>query len=146
MANGGHRAEQVIDAVSFGLGVAASVLQVDADKQATTEGYRRRSQEWQLQHDQAMAEVQAINEQINAQNIAVEAARTSLTQTITANRQTLAVYNFLKKRASNAELFGWLLGQFKALHYQAYDAVVSLCLSAQASLSAETGDYETQIP
>ena len=43
-------------------------------------------------------------------------------------------------------MFGWLLGQFKALHYQAYDAVVSLCLNAQASLSAETGDYDAQIP
>jgi hypothetical protein len=146
MAGGGHRAEKIIDAVSFGLGVAASVWQIDADKQATTEGYRRRREDWQLQRDQARAEVLAINEQINAQNLAVAAARTSLTQTVTANNQALTVYNFLKKRSGNAELFGWLLGQFKALHYQAYDAVVSLCLSAQACLSAETGDYETQIP
>ncbi len=58
----------------------------------------------------------------------------------------MTVYNFLKKRASNAELYGWLLGQLKALHYQAYDAVISLCLNAQASLSAETGDYDAQIP
>jgi hypothetical protein len=76
----------------------------------------------------------------------VQAAQTSLEQTLRANSQALTVYNFIKKRASNAELFGWLLGQLKALHYQAYDAVVSLCLHAQSSLSAETGDYDAQIP
>lgn len=119
---------------------------MDADKQATTESYRRRREEWLLQRNQAQAEVRALDAQITAQTHAVSAAQTTLDQTLLANNQALTVYNFIKKRASNAELYGWLLGQFKALHYQAYDAVVSLCLSAQASLSAETGDYDSQIP
>ncbi|VVN40700.1 neuraminidase-like domain-containing protein [Pseudomonas fluorescens] len=146
LANGGHRIEKVADAVCFGLEVASSLLQIDADKQSTTEGYRRRRNEWGLQRDQALAEVGAINAQIEAQRHAVEAARSSLAQTLRANGQALAVYNFLQKRATNAELYGWMIGQLKALHYQAYDAVLSLCFSAQASLSAETGDYETQWP
>ena len=146
LANGGHRLEKITDAVCFGLEIASSVLQLDADKKATTEGYRRRREEWQLQRDQALAEVRAIDEQITAQTHAVQAARTSLEQTLKANSQAVTVFTFLKKRATNEELFGWLLGQFKALHYQAYDAVVSLCLNAQASLSAETGDYDSQIP
>ncbi|MEA1027398.1 neuraminidase-like domain-containing protein [Pseudomonas sp. N-137] len=146
LAAGGHRLEKIADAVCFGLDVASSVLQMDADKQATTESYRRRREEWLLQRNQAQAEVRALDAQITAQTHAVSAAQTTLDQTLLANNQALTVYNFIKKRASNAELYGWLLGQFKALHYQAYDAVVSLCLSAQASLSAETGDYDSQIP
>lgn len=146
MAVGGHRLDKITDAVCFGLDIASSVLQLDADKQATTEAYRRRRTEWELQRNQASAEVEAIDEQIAAQEHAVLAARTSLEQTLRANSQVLTVYNFLKKRATNAELYGWLLGQLMALHYQAYDAVVSLCLSAQASLSAETGDYDSIIP
>ncbi len=146
LANGGHRLDKITDAVCFGLDIASSVLQLDADKQATTEAYRRRRTEWELQRNQASAEVRAIDEQIAAQEHAVQAARTSLAQTLRANSQALTVYNFLKKRATNAELYGWLLGQLKALHYQAYDAVVSLCLSAQASLSAETGDDDSLIP
>ncbi|MGL6246782.1 neuraminidase-like domain-containing protein [Pseudomonas sp.] len=146
VANGGHRIDSLIDAVCYGLDIATSVLQIDADKKATTEAYRRRRAEWELQRNQAQAEVLAIGSQIVAQQHAVLAARTSLDQTLRANSQALTVYNFLKKRATNAELFGWLLGQLKVLHYQAYDAVVSLCLSAQASLNAETGDYDSQIP
>ncbi|MFJ2282331.1 neuraminidase-like domain-containing protein [Pseudomonas sp. NPDC087803] len=143
LANGGHRPEKIADAVVFGLEIGAMLLQIDADKQALTETYRLRRREWELQRDQALAEVGAIAQQISAQTFALGAARASLEQTLRANGQALALYNYLKKRATNAELFGWLLGQLKALHYQAYDAVVSLCLSARASLSAETGDYET---
>ncbi|MFG6207346.1 Tc toxin subunit A-related protein [Pseudomonas retamae] len=146
VANGGHRVDRGFDAVCYGLDIASSVLSMDADRKATTEGYRRRREEWRLQRDQALAEVNAIEAQITAQSVAVQAAQTSLEQTLLANNQALSVYNFLKKRATNAELFNWLLGQLKTLHYQAYDAVVSLCLSAQASLSAETGDYDSQIP
>lgn len=143
LANGGHRPSAILYAVAHGLELASAVVQVDAEKQAVTETYRLRRREWELQRNQALAEVLAIDEQITAQQLAVDAARASLDQTLRANAQALTVYNFLKKRASNAELFGWLLGQLKALHYQAYDAVVSLCLSAQSSLSAETGDYDS---
>ncbi|MGB6210985.1 neuraminidase-like domain-containing protein [Pseudomonas mandelii] len=146
MAAGGFRIDALVDAVCYGLDIAASILQIDADKQATTEAYRRRAADWKLQRDQAQAEARAIDVQITAQEQAVLAARTSLEQILRANSQALAIYNFLKKRATNAELFNWMLGQLKALHKQAYDAVVSLCLSAQYSLSAETGDYDSQIP
>jgi hypothetical protein len=143
MAAGGMRYEAITDAVVFGLQISAMVLQTDADKQALTASYSQRSREWELQRDQARAEVRAIDEQITAQGFALGAAKASLEQTLRANSQALALYNYLKKRASNAELFGWLLGQLKALHYQAHDAVVSLCLSARSSMSAETGDYDT---
>jgi hypothetical protein len=143
VANGGHRPGSIAYAVGYGLELASAAVQIDADKQAVTETYRLRRREWELQRNQALAETLAIDEQIAAQQIAVDSARASLDQTLRANAQALTVYNFLKKRATKAELFGWLLGQLKALHYQAYDAVVSLCLSAQASLSAETGDYDS---
>ncbi|MGF6112411.1 neuraminidase-like domain-containing protein [Pseudomonas frederiksbergensis] len=143
VASGGHRPGALPTVVGHGLELAAAIVQLDADKQSVTESYRLRRREWELQRNQALAELLAIDEQITAQRIAVDAARASLDQTLRANAQALAVHDFLKKRSTSAELFGWLLGQLKALHYQAHDAVVSLCLSAQASLSAETGDYDS---
>lgn len=146
VASGGARLEKLPDAVVYGLELAASLLQMDADKSATTEAYRRRRADWKLQRDQTQGEMRALREQITAQTHAVEAAKASLAQTLRSNSHAQTLYTFIKKRATNAELFGWLVGQFKALHYQAYDAVVSLCLNAQASLSAETGNYDSQIP
>ncbi|WP_085697200.1 neuraminidase-like domain-containing protein [Pseudomonas sp. B26(2017)] len=146
LANGGHRLEQTLDAVVYGLNIAASVMQIEADKQATTEAYRRRRNDWGLQRNQALAEVRALDAQISAQRQSVLAAQTNLEQTRRANAHALTIFNFLKKRATRAELFRWMLGQLKALHYQAHDAVVSLCRSAQASMSAETGDYDSPRP
>ncbi|MCU1751293.1 neuraminidase-like domain-containing protein [Pseudomonas sp. 6D_7.1_Bac1] len=136
----------IMEALGGAFDITSIGLTLHADRTALTETYRRRRGEWQLQRDQASAEVRAIDAQITAQRHAVEAARASLRQTLRANAHALTLYTFIKKRATNAELFGWLLGQLKALHYQAYDAVVSLCMSAQASLSFETGDYDSQIP
>jgi len=146
LANGGHRIDKITDAVVFGLNIAASVAQMEADKEATTEAYRRRRQDWGIQRDQARAEIRALDAQIEAQGQAVRAAQTNLEQTLRANSHALIVHNFLKKRATNAELYRWMLGQLKALYYQAHDAVVSLCRSAQASMIAETGDYDASIP
>jgi hypothetical protein len=146
VASGGARLEKLADAVVYGLGIASRVMHMDAEKSATTEAYRRRRADWELQRDQARGEMRALSEQITAQTHAVEAAKASLAQTLRSNSHAQALYTFIKKRATNAELFGWLVGQFKALHYQAYDAVVSLCLNAQASLSAETGNYDSLIP
>ncbi|MHC8383293.1 Tc toxin subunit A-related protein [Pseudomonas sp. LB3P14] len=146
VAAGGGRLDAIPAAVAFGLNIAASVSQMEAEKEATTEAYRRRRADWGLQRNQASAEVRAIKEQIKAQEQALRAAQTNLEQTLQANRQALTVHNFLKKRATSAELFNWVLGQVKALNYQVYDAVVSLCLSALASMQAETGDYDWQTP
>lgn len=146
MSNGGALPEQIMFVAADVFNILSIGAQADADKQGASESYRRRRNDWALQRDQAFAEIRAIDAQIVAQNHALAAARTSLAQTLRANAQALTLYTFLKKRATNAELFNWMLGQLKALHYQTYDAVVSLCLSAQASLSAETGDYTTVTP
>jgi hypothetical protein len=145
-ANGGGAPQDLLNAVAQGLQIGAMALQTDAEKKAVTEGYRLRRREWASQRSLAAAEALALDEQIIAQELAVGAARDSLQQTQLANSQALQVYEFLKKRSTNAELYGWLLGQLNALLYQAYDATVSLCISAQASLSAETGDYDAEEP
>ncbi|WP_347927847.1 neuraminidase-like domain-containing protein [Pseudomonas helvetica] len=135
----------ILEGIGSAFDIVAAVHSLQAERTATNETYRRRRGEWELQGQQARAEERALTEQITAQNHAVEAARANLRQTLRANAHALTLYTFIKKRATNAELFGWLLGQLKALHYQAHDAVVSLCRSAQASLSFETGDYDSQI-
>ncbi|MBU6957718.1 insecticidal toxin complex protein TcaB2 [Pseudomonas sp. CVAP len=136
----------ILEGIGSVFDIVALGHSLDAERTATTETYRRRCNDWELQGKQARAEERALTEQITAQNHAVEAAKANLRQTLRANAHALTLYTFIKKRATNAELFGWLLGQLKALHYQAHDAVVSLCMSAQASLSFETGDYDSQIP
>lgn len=146
LANGGARWGAVTQAVAMGLSIAAESARMDADKDATTEAYRRRQDDWRLQRDQAVLQVRELDAQIEAQKLAVRAAEINLEQTLHANRQALAIHDFLQKRATSDELFSWMLGQIKSLNYQAYDAVVSLCIQALNSMNAETGDYDLSPP
>ena len=105
--------------------------------------YNRRAAEWSFQEQQATAEIDVIDEQILAQNHAIAAAEASLRQAKKSAEQAQAIYSFHKTRTTNVELYRWLLSQMATHYYQAHDAVVGLCLSAQASWQYEMGDYDT---
>ncbi|WP_454836023.1 Tc toxin subunit A-related protein [Pseudomonas lini] len=141
LANGGHQPGSIARAASYGLRVAAEFALRKAEKDATSESYRRRREDWGLARDQAAAEITMIDEHIRAQEHAVAAAETGLTQTIRANAQARELYDFLLTRATRVELYRWYLGQCKTFHYQAYDKVLSLCLSTQTALQAETAEF-----
>ncbi|MGY2438675.1 Tc toxin subunit A-related protein [Pseudomonas sp. SDO52101_S400] len=144
VANGNAFPEGVAQAIAYGLQISSMGKQADAEKRLVAEGYRLRRREWGLQRNLALAELLAIDEQIKAQEIAVEAAEKSLQLVLQTNRQSLALYDFLQKRTTRSQLYDWLLAELKALYYQAYDATRSLCISAQASRNAQTGDYDLQ--
>ena len=140
-SNGGQKPEALLEAVGYAFQMGSDAARSRADKMATSESYRRRQQEWGLARDQASAEVNAIDAQITAQERAIASAQASLDQTLKANAQALSLFDFLKTRATNLELYRWLISQMKTLHFQAYDAAVALCLSAQGALQAETCEF-----
>lgn len=86
-----------------------------------------------------------VAEQLTAHQHTLEAAKASLAQTQKANVQAQELYSFYKTRATNVELYRWLLSQMATLYFQTYDAVVGLCLSAEASWQYEMGDFDTQV-
>lgn len=143
MANGGHQPGSIARAIGYGFQIAADVTRVTAEKDATSESYRRRREDWGLARDQAAAELTMIDDHISAQEFAITAAETNLAQITTSNAQAQALYDFLLTRATRVELYRWYLGQCKTFHYQAYDQVVSLCLSAQTALQAEIAEFDS---
>lgn len=142
LANGGFQPGSLPRAVGFGFQIAADVVRSDAEKDATSESYRRRREDWGLARDQAAAELVMIDDNIRAQEHAVAAAQANLELILKSNAQTQALYDFLLTRATRVELYRWYLGQCKTLHYQAYDQVIGLCLSAQSALRVETAEFD----
>jgi hypothetical protein len=126
------------------LQLEGEAIAVSAQRIAASEQYRRRSEEWQIQYQQAQAEVTAIGKQLDALTIRQQAAQTSLdlAKAQQANLQT--TLSFLSSRFSKSSLYTWLTGQLSALYYQAYDAVVSLCLSTEACWQYEMGDVASR--
>lgn len=142
-ADGGSRYEGATEAVASGLMVEGQATSVVADRLAESENYRRRRQEWQIQYEQAQSEVDALNRQLDALTVREKAAQTELARVKAQQAQIQAMLNFLRNRFTQATLYQWLSGQLAALYYQVYDAVVSLCLSAQACWQYELGDFGT---
>ncbi|WP_085709596.1 MULTISPECIES: neuraminidase-like domain-containing protein [unclassified Pseudomonas] len=142
MANGGAQPGHLLNAAGLGFQIGADALRSNADRMATSEFYRRRREEWRLLRNQATTEKNAISAQIAGQERAINAARINLEHTLAVNSQALKMFEFLQTRATNLELYQWLMGQLQTLHFQAYDAAVALCLSAQTALRAETCEFE----
>jgi len=105
---------------------------------------RRRREEWQHQARQAQIELEVLDRQIEAQQVTLSSTKTSLAQAAKTREQAQALYAFMKGRATNAGLYQWLLSQMSTLYFQAYDAVLSMCLSTEACWQYELGDRDTR--
>ncbi|WP_460157670.1 Tc toxin subunit A-related protein [Pseudomonas sp. S2_H10] len=145
LANGNAKPGKAMATVGEVLATAAAVAYVSGGILQRTAFYQRRGQEWSFAEAQARSELQVIEQQLEAHDHTLKAARASLEQTQKANDQAQELYSFYKTRATNVELYRWLLSQMATLYFQAYDAVVGLCLSAEASWQYEMGDFDTRV-
>ncbi|KVP46716.1 hypothetical protein WJ88_25050 [Burkholderia ubonensis] len=142
-ADGGSRYEGATEEIANGLMAAAEATNIAEDRLATSEAYRQCRHEWQIQYKQAQAEVDALNQQLDALTVREKAAQTELSRAKAQQAQIQSMLTFLKSRFTQATLYQWLSGLLAALYYQVYDVVVSLCLSAQACWHYELGDFAT---
>ncbi|MDP9656802.1 UNVERIFIED_ORG: hypothetical protein J2W87_004747 [Pseudomonas putida] len=145
MANGGGEPGSTLENVSTIANFAGDVLLETSEMSQRASSYLRRVEEWSFAEAQANSELRVIDEQLKAHDYTLKAARASLEQTQKANEQAQELYSFYKTRATNVELYRWLLSQMATLYFQAYDAVVGLCLSAEASWQYEMGDFDTRV-
>ncbi|WP_314420556.1 neuraminidase-like domain-containing protein [Pseudescherichia vulneris] len=139
-SDGGQEVGAPTLAAGMVLQMSADITGLAAQQTEISESYRRRSEEWQLIYQQAQSEIDTINAQLDALAVRRVGAVTSL-QLARAQQDNLkSTLNFLTTRFTQSSLYNWLTGQLSALYYQAYDAVLSLCLSAQACWQYEMGD------
>ena len=141
MSDGGMRLEGVVDAVGGVMMTAGQAKSVTSDRLATSEGYRRRQEDWKIQYQQADSEQATVGKQRDALLVRATAAQLERTRLNTQQVQIKAVHTFLKTRVAQAALYQWLLGRQAALYYQVYDATLSLCLAAHACWQYEMGDF-----
>ena len=140
LATGGVEVSAPTLAAGIVLQLTGDITNLAAQQTDISESYRRRSEEWQIQYQQAQSEVDTINAQLDALAVRRQGAVTSL-QLAQAQQDNLkSTLSFLTTRFTQSSLYNWLTGQLSALYYQAYDAVLSLCLSAQACWQYEMGD------
>ncbi|WP_346832458.1 neuraminidase-like domain-containing protein [Pseudomonas abietaniphila] len=141
---GGHRLEGIPEVVAIMSQMVAAESHGIGDALDRSATYDRRLQEWEHARDQASLECDLLNTQLAVHEAQIKVTVIQLEQAKLAKTQAEKMSTFLKnQRFTNAQLYQWLSGQFSMLYYQAYDATLSLCMSAQACWQYEIGDYAT---
>ncbi|MEB0091112.1 neuraminidase-like domain-containing protein [Pseudomonas sp. CCI4.2] len=143
-AAGGFRLEGIAEVVAVAAQASAEMHLGASATLDRVEQFRRRRQEWEFARDQAYLEADQITAQLAVHDAQARVTAIQLQQAEMAKTQVDQMYVFLtKERFTNKQLYTWLNGQFSTLYYQAYDATLSLCLSAQACWQYEIADYDT---
>ncbi|VVE65062.1 hypothetical protein PAN31117_01744 [Pandoraea anapnoica] len=143
-AAGGVKWSSTADAAVKLLESSTKLLAMESAALDRSEGFRRRRAEWEFQRDTADAEMRMIDTQLAAQDIQIEASRSSLAQQARSMAQAEEMYTFLSQtRGSKTSLYRWLQSRMATFYFQAYDATNALCLAAQAGWQYEIGDYDT---
>ncbi|HEI9844262.1 TPA: hypothetical protein SLN72_001211 [Morganella morganii] len=106
-------------------------VQIFADIIEKSEGYRRRSQEWQLEAESAGEEEKQIAAELEAMDIQITAAKMQKHYITTEQRQNQQQLQFLQHKFTRAELYGWLRGRLMAIYSPFYDLAVSRCFMAE---------------
>ncbi|PQQ29067.1 toxin [Photorhabdus luminescens] len=137
-ADGGSRWGAIAEATGNVMEFSANVMNTEADKISQSETYRRRRQEWEIQRNNAEAEIKQIDAQLQSLAVRRGAAVLQKTSLKTQQEQTQAQLTFLQRKFSNQTLYHWLRGRLAAIYFQFYDLAVTRCLMAEMAYRWET--------
>lgn len=143
-SNGGMRWGAIPRAVAEALMTAANGMDAAAFQIETREMYRRRSEEWQLQRDDAQASLLQLEVQLEMDTWQQQNLERQLAQTRAQSRQFEQQLSFISTRFTNQHLYQWLVGQLSSLYYQVYDIAAGLCQQAVTAWQYEVGNYSEQ--
>lgn len=109
----------------------ALLTQAGADAIEKSAEYSRRSQEWQLEAESAGEEEKQIAAELEAMDIQITAAKMQKRYITTEQQQSQQQLQFLQRKFTRAELYGWLRGRLMAIYSPFYDLAVSRCFMAE---------------
>ncbi|RAU45800.1 MULTISPECIES: neuraminidase-like domain-containing protein [unclassified Pseudomonas] len=118
-------------------------LSDSADSRLRADAYNRRRDEWTFLKEQAQQQLEPLARQMEQAQVSTVAAKAARDRSLKACEQAQALYALIRNRATNGALHLWMQGQMSTLYFQAYDAVLSMCLATEACWQYEMGDYQT---
>ncbi|MDI6539538.1 neuraminidase-like domain-containing protein [Pantoea ananatis] len=140
LADGGSKWGAVSRGTGYSSELVASAMRATADTVFQKELYRRRMQEWEIQHDAADYE----SRQLTAQKKVLEkrkAAASDQLDYLRQQKQQISVQQtFLRNKFTSQALYSWLQGKLSSVYYQFYDLAVSRCLMAQEAYRWSVAD------
>lgn len=141
VAFGGNEPAAPMAKTALALEIAGEASNFISEQLLVEAGYERRAMEWQFELKQAEMDIQAIDLQLKETNIELNAATLSLDEARAERANLEEAYVAMTTGFTIIPVYNWLVARQELLYGPAYDAVLSLCLSAEAAWRYEIGDY-----
>lgn len=144
MATGGHKWEAMPEGITEKIGTLAEANRLLAEDLRSEATYVRRDDEFRHEIELARGDLEILSAQEAEQASRLATARKELDQAIAQQGRLRTEFATLTSGFAIADTYTWMLGRLGELYASAYQSVLSLCLSAEASYMFETGDFGTR--
>jgi hypothetical protein len=136
---GGTNIGAAVQAFGGAMGSTAGVMNAMGSLSATLGGYRRRQDEWDFQADLATKELAQVAQQITAATIRASIAQGELDNQDLQITQSQDVYDYLKGKYTNAELYDWMVSQLSTIYFQSYKLAYEMAKRAERAYRHDLG-------
>ncbi|WP_264707930.1 Tc toxin subunit A-related protein [Wolbachia endosymbiont (group B) of Agriphila straminella] len=108
----------------------------------TTESYKRRAEDWELQKTIASHDVEQINYQIDANETYKSNAELDLKIHRKSIEQIKEKEEFFRNKFTNQELYNWMKGQIGMIYFQAYKMALEIVQQVEKTYQYELNSNE----
>ncbi len=136
---GGSNLGACFQAIARSMQVSAGDLSFQSTQAGRKSGFLRQLQDRVQQANAAGYEIKHIDKQILGQQIRIAMANQDITNQQKQIDNAQEVEDFLRDKYTNEELYGWMEGQVRTLHHQAYGLAYDLARRAEKLFRFERG-------
>ena len=129
-------AEQAIDLFEDNAGIQEKLSEI----MFTRGEFERRKDENKMEAKAASEVVKSIEANLDRLQVEYEEELGTLQVLQEKSRQTRMLYEFQKKRSTNADFFNWYVSRIGTLYSSAFDVTVKFCRMAERAFQDEVGD------
>ena len=134
---GGLQLANVFNAASAAAGVKVAIDNSKGSMAATTGGYERRRDDWQMQAATAAKELEQLDQQILAAEIRLDIANKDLRNHELQMDHNIAVDNYMRSKFTNSDLYTWMISQLATSYFQSYQMAYDLAKQADLCFQSE---------
>jgi hypothetical protein len=136
---GGSNIGSAIQAFGGAMGSTAGAMNAMGSLSATLGGYRRRQDEWDFQASLATKELVQVAQQITASSIRANIAQGELDNQDLQISQSQAVYDYLRGKYTNADLYDWMVSQLATVYFQSYKLAYDMAKRSERAYRHDLG-------
>lgn len=133
LADGGMQFGDAIDATSKAANIVADGLREAASLHAITGQNERREQEWNLQKESIVYEINRLNKEMESMKLRHIIGQQDLAIHLKSIERTKAEEDFLRSKFSNQDLYQWMIGRISEVYFQTYKLAVDMAKAAQTA-------------